>query len=96
MPFKLLALQIRTIGALCPWFPLGGPSMRRAGGERTSEAIGARHCAGRGWVKVFRHPDAGAGNGRDPPARLGRLEATVDLPAMNRRGLASRLAGMSV
>jgi hypothetical protein len=55
MPFKLLALQIWALGALCPWFPLGGPWMMLAGGERTSEAIGARHCAAPGWVKVSRH-----------------------------------------
>jgi hypothetical protein len=67
MPFKLLALQIRTIGALCPWFPLGGPSMRLAGGERTSEAIGARHCAEPGWVKVSRHQMRALGTPR--PAR---------------------------
>jgi hypothetical protein len=54
-PFKLLALQIGALGALCPWFPPDGPWMMLAGGERISEAIGARHCAAPGWVKVSRH-----------------------------------------
>src|SRR5271167_4208164 len=40
------------------------PSMRLAGGERTSEAIGARHCAEPGWVKVSLAPDAYRGSGR--------------------------------
>lgn len=31
MPFKFLALPIGAIGALCPWFPPGSPSMRLAG-----------------------------------------------------------------
>ncbi len=96
MPFKLLALQIRALGALCPWFPLGGPWMMLAGGERTSEAIDARHCAAPGWVKVSRHQIRAPGTPRPGPLGWGDSGLPWISPTTNRRGLVSRLTGMSI